>query len=77
MSLKKCKLVLKSTTLYERSETIDDMDVPEKGFVIAKSVNTLEFGVPNDTLTRKQVDRILADHAVRIRQGTLSVEFVQ
>ena len=75
MSPKKCKLVLKASTMYERGKTIDD-DVPVQGFTIVKSINTLEYGVPGDQLDRDTVDRILKDNVTRIRQGTLTVEFI-
>ena len=61
MSQKKCKLVLKAKS--------------GELFAIAKSVNTLEFGVPGDVLTRKEVDRILIDNKMSIQKNMLTVEF--
>lgn len=63
MSQKKCKLVLKK---------IQDAQY----FEIAKSVNTIEFGIPGNTLTEHEVQRLLKDHNSRIQRGTLTVEFV-
>jgi hypothetical protein len=63
MSQKKCKLVLKTNQVVN-------------SFEIAKSVNTIEFGVPGNQLTQEQVKRILVDHNTRIERGTLTVEFV-
>lgn len=69
MSQKKCKLVLKAVEVYEGTELVPS-------FKIAKSVNTLEFGVPGDELSRKVVDRILIDKAAQIQRNLLVVEFI-
>jgi hypothetical protein len=63
MSRKKVKLVLKNG---------NNVDV----FIIVKSINTLEFGVPGDIVTRAEVDRILIDQALKIKNGFLTVEFI-
>ncbi len=47
-------------------------------FVIVKAVNTLEHGIPGDTLDRDTVDKILKDaNTTRPGRGTLTVEFVK
>ena len=69
MSRKKEKLVLKATQTISR--------VVQDDFVIVKSINTLAFGVPGDELSRDVVDRILIDNARNIREGSLTVEFIQ
>lgn len=47
-------------------------------FVIVKVVNTLEHGIPGDTLDRKTVDSILkAANSSRPGSGTLTVEFIK
>ena len=61
MSRRKEKLVLK------RANT---------GFIIAKSINTLDFGVPGAAVTKEQADRILISKDSRIRSGELTVEFI-
>lgn len=60
---RKSKLVLKA--------------VGTENFEIAKSVNTLQYGIPGDILSRKVVDRILIDDAVKINHGHLVVEFLK
>ncbi len=62
MSRRKEKLVLKKSRVSD--------------FVIAKSINTLEFGMPGDTITRAEADRILIDKAHSIKFGELTVEFI-
>lgn len=63
MSQKKCKLVLKTNQ-------------DAQNFEIAKSVNTIEFGIPGNTLTEHEVQRLLKDQSTRIQRGLLTVEFV-
>ncbi len=47
-------------------------------FVIVKTVNTLDHGIPGDTLDRETVDKILkAANTSRPGKGTLTVEFVK
>lgn len=65
MSRRKEKLVLKKSN-----------HLPGVSFIIAKSINTLEFGTPGDVLTRAKADRILIDKAHRIKSGELTVEFI-
>lgn len=62
---RKSKLVLKTSSLSGRT-----------AFLIVKTVNTLEHGVPGDTLTRDAVDKILLVYDARIKQGSLTVEFI-
>lgn len=45
-------------------------------FIIAKSINTLEFGIPGSAVTRAEADRILIDCQTSIRDGSLTVEFI-
>ena len=64
------KLVLKTSRVTENN-------VQQEIFVIVKSTNTLEHGIPNDKLDRATVDKILKDaNAHRPGRGTLTVEFV-
>ncbi len=65
MSRKKEKLVLKTARATPGS------------FIIVKAINTLDFGVPGDLLTREVVDRILINNGWRIKDGSLSVEFIE
>ena len=60
---RKSKLVLRTT---------HSTDV----FEIVKAVNTLRYGVPGDTLTRKEVEILLKDSA-EMRRGDLVVEFIK
>ena len=46
-------------------------------FQIAKSVNTLQYGIPGDIITRKDVNLILKDDARKIQRGDLVVEFLK
>ena len=61
MSRRKEKLVLKKSN---------------GAFVIAKTINTLEFGTPNTVITIEQANRILIDQQHRIKTGELTVEFI-
>lgn len=63
MSRRKEKLVLKTA-----SQT--------GTFIIVKSINTLEFGVPGNIVTRAEVDRIFIDQDRKIKEGSLTVEFI-
>ncbi len=45
-------------------------------FRIIKSVNTLEFGVPGDILSRAEVNKILSSDPVA-RRGELTVDIVK
>ena len=71
MSLKKCKLVLKTQAGVTEvgGPTVDV-------YVVAKSINTLEFGIPGEELSRESVDKILKNHARDIQTGKLTVEFI-
>ena len=62
MSQMKMKLVLRNTRHVSAS------------FEIVKAVNTLDYGIPGDKLTRKEVDEILVKRAVVC--GSLTVEFL-
>lgn len=47
-------------------------------YVIVKTVNTLDHGIPGDTLDRTTVDKILkAANSIRPGSGTLTVEFIK
>ena len=70
MSLKR-KLVIRACEI-----TGDDNVTLVDGFKIVKSVNTLDFGVPGDSLTRDEVDRILKVYNQQIRTGEITVEFI-
>ena len=67
MSRLNSKLVLK---------TVRQNSVNTK-FEIIKSTNTLDHGVPGDTLTREVVDKILVSAANRGPRNQLTVEFVK
>lgn len=62
MSQMKMKLVLRNSRHASAS------------FEIVKAVNTLDYGIPGDKLTRKEVDKILVERPVV--RGTLTVEFL-
>ncbi len=67
MSRVKCKLVLKADKNIAKSAS---------AFTIVKSVNTLEFGIPGDTLSRDEVDLMLRQKAQTMQNGMLTVEFL-
>lgn len=71
MSLKKCKLVLKAENIIE---PVTNQVIA--GFRIVKSINTLEFGIPGEELSREAVDKILKKEAQNIRNGKTIVEFI-
>lgn len=58
----KSKLVLKtiSTDLFE----------------LVKSVNTLDYGVPGDTLSRSVINRLFIENQPKIKRGDLTIEFI-
>lgn len=62
MSQMKMKLVLRNTLHASAS------------FEIVKAVNTLDYGIPGDKLTRAAVDKILIERPVV--RGMLTVEFL-
>lgn len=71
MSRLNSKLVLKASMVTENT-------VQKEIFVIVKTVNTLEHGMPGDTLNRVAVDKILkAANSSRPGQGKLTMEFIK
>jgi len=64
MSLKKCKLVLKTRPTTE-------------GFEIFKAVNTIKFGIPGGILSTPDVEKLLKDNNREIERGTFTVEFIK
>ena len=74
MSRMNSKLVLKALPVVPDDPTGDT----EQRFKIVKSTNTLEFGVPGDTLTRSKVDDILrAAERRQTNRTKFEVEFTQ
>lgn len=63
--------------MSRKSKLVLKMISTTGNFEIVKSVNTLEFGVPGDALTRKNVDLILKDSTRKIQRGDLVVEFLK
>lgn len=62
MARLKIKLVFKSTNLGN--------------FSLVKAVNTLEYGVPGDTLSREQVDRIISKNSRNFHSGAVTIEIL-
>lgn len=48
----------------------------EMGFKLVKATNTLNFGVPGESLSKEQINRIMIDEKAQIRSGKLVLEFV-
>lgn len=72
MSRLKSKLVLKTNKGHSKvgGPIVDT-------YIIEKSVNTLEYGIPGDELTREEVDKILRSAGQRGQHNQLTVEFVK
>lgn len=45
-------------------------------FEIVKTVNTLQYGVPGEDLTRKEIDSIMKSNA-DFRRGDFVIEFIK
>lgn len=63
---RKSKLVLKTGYINEGIQH----------FEIVKTVNTLQHGIPGDTLTRIEIEHLLRNSA-EIRRGDFVVEFIK
>jgi len=83
MSLLKRKLVIKACRVWAKTDNrtfrLQMRPIAEmaRGFVIVESINTLEFGIPGDELLREEIDNILKNNALDIRNGTLTIDIIK